>query len=108
VVEKEVLRESLRSLRLCGLSAEASAKADVSLWGWFCFFDVEAVADAADGLDHLFTPVAQLGAQPADMDINGAGAAEVFVAPDVAEQHRASKNPPGSQQDSRAIHILLE
>ncbi len=41
----------------------------------------EAVADGADGLDQVGVLLAELGAQAADMDVDGASAAVVLVAP---------------------------
>ena len=52
----------------------------------------EAVADVADRADQRLVLAAELGAQPAHVDVDGAGAAEVVVAPDLLEQLRAGED----------------
>src|ERR1039458_8049967 len=46
----------------------------------------EAVADRAHGLDQVRVFLAQLCPKPPDVDVDGAGAAVVLVAPDPIEQ----------------------
>ncbi len=55
----------------------------------------ELVADLADGADHGLVFGAELGAEAADVDVDGAVAAEVVVAPDLAEQLVAGEDRPG-------------
>ena len=52
----------------------------------------EAVADVADGADVVLVLGAELGAEAAHVDVDGAGAAEVVVAPDLLEQLRAGED----------------
>ena len=54
----------------------------------------EPVADVAHGADHRLVLGPELGPQPPDMDVDGAGAAVVVIAPDVAEQLLAAEHPP--------------
>ena len=54
---------------------------------------VELVADVADGADQRLVLDAELGPQPADVDVDRAGAAEVVVAPDLLQQLRAGEDP---------------
>ena len=54
---------------------------------------VELVADVADGADHRLVLGAELGAQPPHVDVDGAGAAEVVVAPDLLQQLGAGEDP---------------
>ncbi len=53
----------------------------------------ELVADVADGADQRLVLDAELGAQPADVDVDGAGAAEVVVAPDLLQQLVPGEDP---------------
>ncbi len=52
----------------------------------------EPVADRADRLDQVGVLLAQLGPQPADVDVHRAGPAVVLVAPDPAEQRLAGED----------------
>ena len=54
---------------------------------------VELVADVADGADQRLVLGAELGPQPAHVDVDRAGAAEVVVAPDLLQQLRAGEDP---------------
>src|SRR5687767_13860353 len=56
---------------------------------------VELVADVAHGADEGLVLGAELGAQPAHVDVDGAGAAEVVVAPDLLQQLGAGEHPAG-------------
>src|SRR5450830_1514272 len=56
---------------------------------------VEPVADVAHGADELLVLGTELGAQPAHVDIDGASAPVVVVAPDFLQQLRASEHPTG-------------
>jgi hypothetical protein len=53
----------------------------------------EAVSHVADGADQRLVLGAQLGAQPPDVDVDRAGAAEVVVAPDLLEELGAREDP---------------
>ena len=53
----------------------------------------ELVADLADRADHRLVLRAELGAQPPDVHVDRAGAAEVVVAPDLAQQLVAGEDP---------------
>ena len=55
----------------------------------------EPVADVADGADQRLVLRPELGAQPPDVDVDGAGAAEVVVAPDLLQQLVAGEDPAG-------------
>src|SRR5215203_833013 len=56
---------------------------------------VELVADVAHGADQRLVLGAELGAQPPHVDVDGAGAAEVVVAPDLLQQLGAGEDPAG-------------
>src|ERR1019366_9005500 len=53
----------------------------------------EAIAHVADGADQGLVLRAELGAQPAHMHVDGAGAAEVVVAPHLLEQLGPAEYP---------------
>src|SRR5436190_16183142 len=53
----------------------------------------EPVADVAHGADQGLVLGAELGAQPPDVDVDRAGAAEVVVTPDLLQQLRTGKDP---------------
>src|SRR5690349_15958458 len=53
----------------------------------------EPVADVAHGADQGLVLGAELGAQPPDVDVDRAGAAEVVVTPDLLQQLRAGEDP---------------
>src|SRR6478609_1500293 len=53
----------------------------------------ELVADVAHGADHLLVLGAQLRPETADVHVDGAGAAEEVVAPDLLEQLGAGEDP---------------
>ena len=55
----------------------------------------EAVADVADRPDQRLVLAAELGPQPPDVDVHGAGTAEVVVAPDLLEQLGPAEDPAG-------------
>src|SRR5680860_1341236 len=55
----------------------------------------EPVAHVADRPDLLLVLGPQLGAQPPHVDVDGAGAAEVVVAPDLLQQLGAGEDPAG-------------
>src|SRR5690606_34609072 len=55
----------------------------------------EPVADVADGADHRLVLRAELGPEPPDVHVHGAGAAVVVIAPDVAEQLLPAEHPAG-------------
>lgn len=57
--------------------------------------EAEAVADGPHGGDEAGVLFAQLGPQTADVDIHGAGAAEVVVAPYPAEQRLTGEHLAG-------------
>ena len=65
----------------------------------------EAVADLVDGLDEGAAGGLYLGAQTADVDVDGAGAAQVVVFPHLAEQGFPGIDPPGV---GRQQHQQLE
>ena len=69
----------------------------------------EAVADAADGLDGVADGggVFELGAQVADVDVDGAGVAVVLVAPDALEQFVARKGAAGVRDEQLQELVLL-
>src|SRR5215203_690160 len=56
---------------------------------------VELVTDVADGADQRLVLGAELGPQPADVDVDRARATEVVVAPDLLQQLRAGEHPAG-------------
>src|SRR5436309_4105229 len=53
----------------------------------------ELVADVADRADEAFALRPELRAQPAYVHVDGAGAAEVVVTPDLLQQLRAGEDP---------------
>src|SRR5688572_9049081 len=55
--------------------------------------DHELVADLAHRADHRLVLRAELGAQPPDVYVDRPGAAEVVVAPDLAQQLVAGEDP---------------
>ena len=55
----------------------------------------EAVADVADGADQGLVLGPELGPEAAYVDVDGAGAAEVVVAPDLLQQLVAGEDPAG-------------
>lgn len=61
----------------------------------------EAVADAADGLDGVADGggAFELGAQVADVDVDGAGVAVVLIAPDALEQFVARESAAGVRHE---------
>ena len=69
----------------------------------------EAVADAADGLDGVADGrvVFELGAQVADVDVDGAGVAVVLVAPDALEQLVAREGAAGVRDEELQELVLL-
>ena len=69
----------------------------------------EAIADAADGLDGLADVLVafELGAQVADVDVDGAGVAVVLVAPDALEQFVARKGAAGIRDEQLQELVLL-
>ena len=69
----------------------------------------EAVADAADGLDGVADGrvVFELGAQVADVDVDGAGVAVVLVTPDALEQLVAREGAPGVRDEELQELVLL-
>lgn len=69
----------------------------------------EAVADAADGLDGVADGrvVFELGAQVADVDVDGAGVAVVLVAPDALEQFVAREGAAGVRDEELQELVLL-
>src|SRR4051812_35214898 len=54
----------------------------------------EPVPDVADRSDERLVLDAELGTQPPDVDVDGPGAAEVVVAPDLLQQLRPGEDPP--------------
>src|SRR5215216_5819970 len=56
---------------------------------------VELVADVADRADQRLVLGAELGPEPPHVDVDGAGATEVVVAPDLLQQLRAENTRPG-------------
>src|ERR1700683_2339622 len=55
----------------------------------------EAVPDVADGADQGLVLGAELCAEPAHVHVDGPGAAEVVVSPDLLQQLGPGKNPSG-------------
>lgn len=55
----------------------------------------EPVTDVADRADQRLVLGAELGAEPPDVDVHGAGAAEVVVPPDLLEELGAREDPAG-------------
>src|SRR5688572_23642302 len=55
----------------------------------------EAVAHRPHGLDHVGMLLAELGAQPANVNVDGARAAVVLVAPDAVEEHLSGEDFAG-------------
>ena len=54
----------------------------------------EPVAHIADGANQVLVVGAEFGAQAADVDVHGAGAAVVVIAPDLVEQLGPGENAP--------------
>src|SRR5690606_7321592 len=69
--------------------------------------DVEAVADVADRADERLE-VAELRAQPPHVHVDRAGAAEVVVAPHLAEQLLAGEDARGVRGEEAQQFELLE
>ena len=67
----------------------------------------EAVADVADGLDEGVVPVFDLGAQAADVDVDGAAAAEEVVPPDLAEEGLAAEDAAAVRGQEAEEFVLL-
>src|SRR5687768_5951845 len=63
---------------------------------------VELVADVAHGADQGLVLGAELGAQPPHVDVDGAGATEIVVAPDLLQQLGAGEDP------ARVLREVLE
>ncbi len=82
----QVRRDS--ALRRSEASCAVSASAVLSSGGQH-----EPVADVADGADQRLVLGAELGAQAAHVHVDGAGAAEVVVAPDLLQQLLAAEDP---------------
>src|SRR3990170_6400320 len=68
----------------------------------------EAVADVAHGLDEDARARLDLAAQTADVDVDGAGAAEVLVAPDTVEQRLAREHLAAVRHQKAQQLELLE
>src|SRR3954452_4724577 len=68
---------------------------------------VEAVADVAHGTDQALE-VAELGAQPPHVHVDGAGAAEVVVAPHLREQLLPGEDPGRVRGEEAQQLELLE
>ncbi len=68
----------------------------------------EAVADGADRLDQVGVLLAELGPEAPDVDVDGAGAAVVLVAPDPAEQRLAGEDLAGSGGQEAQELVLHE
>ena len=62
-----------------GGRGRSGSATNARVWG-------EAVADVADGSDQRLVLGAELGPQPTDVHVHGAGAAVVVVAPHVGQQ----------------------
>src|SRR5437868_5019385 len=58
-------------------------------------FRDEFVSDVADGLDEGRRLALDLGAEPADVDVDGARAAVILVTPNFVEQHLAREYRAG-------------
>ncbi|OEI67463.1 hypothetical protein Cus16_2899 [Curtobacterium sp. ER1/6] len=69
--------------------------------------DVEAVADVPDGADERLE-VAELGAEASHVHVDRAGAAEVVVAPDLAEELLAGEHPRRVRGEEAEELELLE
>src|SRR3712207_4225020 len=68
----------------------------------------DAVADVADRLDEGVATVLELAAQAADVHVDGAGAAEVVVAPDALEQRLAREHLVRVLDEEAEQLVLLE
>src|SRR4029453_4241563 len=68
----------------------------------------EAVAHRAHGLDQAGVLLAELGPEPPDVDVDGAGAAVVLVAPDPGQQGLAGEDLArglGQELEQLVIHV---
>src|SRR5438093_5450238 len=67
----------------------------------------KTVADVADGFDEGGVTVLDLSAEPADVDINGPGAAVEVVAPNFAEKGLAGEDAPAVGGEKAEELVLL-
>src|SRR4029453_3843976 len=68
----------------------------------------ELVADAADGSDHRLVLGAELGAQASYVHVDGAGAAEEVIPPDLLQELPAGADPTWpTRQEAQQLELLV-
>src|SRR5207244_12192633 len=67
----------------------------------------KAITNVADGLDEGSVAVLDLGAEAADVDVDGAGAAVEVVAPDFTEEGLGGKDASGVRGEETEVFIVL-